>query len=68
MNEIQAIAAIIREARCERLSVTGYKRTLRALKALKFHPEDAITVMAHLDYVNPATREPYPWLKNKLER
>jgi hypothetical protein len=66
MNSIQALAAIISEARKEKGSVAGYKRAQRALRALGFNTEDALTVLVHLDYVNPDTREPYPWLAAKL--
>lgn len=67
MNEMQAVIEIIREARKERGTVIGYKRVVKALKALEFNSEDAGTILVHLDYHHPDTRAPYSWLAAKLK-
>jgi hypothetical protein len=68
MNKLQAVTEIIKEARKDKRSVTGYKRMQRALKALEFNGEDAATVMVHLEYhhYHYNTREPYEWVAKAL--
>lgn len=67
MNKLEAIVEIIREAQRTENTVAHYKHMLRVLKALEFNSEDATTVLIHLDYVSPETREPYQWLSEKLK-
>lgn len=66
MNEMQAIIELIREARKEKGTETGYRRAKRALRALLPNEEDQITILVHLDYYSPSTRTPYEWLAKRL--
>lgn len=67
MNIIEAALDLVREGQAEKMSYQTYRRVRRALKALGFNNEDAITVLVGLDYYSPRTREPYPWLQNRID-
>lgn len=67
MSVMHGVIEVIRVARKEKGTISGYKRACRALKAIGLSAEDQITVLVRLDYCHPDTRKPYKWLADKLQ-
>lgn len=66
MTRDQAVLNIIRDARVERSSLSGYKRLQRSLTVLGFDYGEARTnVLRYLDYFD-GDGKPYKWLADAL--
>jgi hypothetical protein len=62
-----AVMALVAEANRSRISVAGYKRTMRALKVLQFTETDNVRFLATLEYADDSGQL-RPWLIEKLNK